>query len=211
MVLDAVMLDAVEVDVHHAQRVNRSLSGRVEDGSTGPFRPVEILWVGPSRGFASLAEELSHRVTLPLRYLLRGLGSDHAGAELVSYLLFDREFCSRLMELGRQDARAREDEIRLFRFCDDLIAGRVPADRVSIVPYERLMTDFEGVMRELLSRNDIVPTEALERVIRETAARQRDRVSRHEYRAEDFGLALPASSPPAPMGRLGGAGEAPPA
>jgi hypothetical protein len=32
----------------------------------------------------------------------------------VSYLLFDSEFCGRLMEIGRQDVKASRDQIEQF-------------------------------------------------------------------------------------------------
>jgi NTE family protein len=49
-----------------------------------------------------------------LRYLMRGLGSEESVTELTSYLLFDPEFCGRLLELGRQDVAAEADRIAAF-------------------------------------------------------------------------------------------------
>ncbi len=45
---------------------------------------------------------------------MRGLGSDEAVTELASYLLFDPEFCSRLIDLGRADVRAERKRIAEF-------------------------------------------------------------------------------------------------
>lgn len=108
--LDAVMLDAIEVDVEHCLRVNKSLAG----GAASPFRPVDVLWLGPAEGFASLAHEMMHRIPPGVRYLLRGLGSDRAMGELTSFLLFDPAFCGELIRMGIRDVRQQADSIRAF-------------------------------------------------------------------------------------------------
>ena len=75
-----------------------------------------------------LAAELAHRIPPVVRYLLRGLGSDAAVTELASYLLFDAEFCGRLIELGRRDVAAERDRIAAF-FNADAPASAASVDR----------------------------------------------------------------------------------
>jgi NTE family protein len=112
MLLDAVMLDAIEVDVERSERVNTSVVHRRDD--SGPFRFVDVLWVRPSRRVRELIAEFAHRVPRILRYLMRGLGSPEAVTELTSYLLFDSAFCGRLIDLGRRDVMAEADRIERF-------------------------------------------------------------------------------------------------
>jgi NTE family protein len=114
VLLDAVMLDAIEVDVEHSERVNRSVLHCPTDDPAQPVRPVDVLWIRPSRQIRRLAAQLAHRVPPLVRYLLRGLGSDAAVSELTSYLLFDEEFCGRLVELGERDVRAERERIAEF-------------------------------------------------------------------------------------------------
>jgi NTE family protein len=114
VLLDAVMLDAMEVDVEHSERVNASVLHCGRGHSADPFRKIEVLWIRPSNLVRSLAEELAHRLPGMVRYLLRGLGSDAAVAELASYLLFDPTFCGKLIDLGRQDVAAERDRIARF-------------------------------------------------------------------------------------------------
>ena len=113
VLLDAVMLDAIEVDVEHSDRVNASVT-RVSDGDGSVFRHVDVLWLRPSTQVRELAADLAHRIPAVVRYLLRGLGSPESVTELVSYLLFDTEFCGRLIELGRQDVAHERERIARF-------------------------------------------------------------------------------------------------
>jgi len=127
VLLDAVLLDAIESDVEHSARVNASLGGaRRHDAGTAapPFRPVDVLWLRPSRSLGAVAAELADRIPLVVRYLLRGLGSDEATTELASYLLFDAAYTRRLIEIGREDVAARGEEIRRF-FWEPRVTGRL--------------------------------------------------------------------------------------
>jgi NTE family protein len=113
VLLDAVMLDAIEADVEHSERVNTSVlaSGA---GSRGPFRWIDVLWLRPSRAVGEMAAQMFHRIPRVVRYLMRGLGTEESTTELASYLLFDGTFCSHLIDLGRADVAARAEEIRAF-------------------------------------------------------------------------------------------------
>jgi NTE family protein len=115
--LDAVMLDSVGVDVEHSERVNRSVivaPDKADKAGEHSFRWVDVLWLSPRRHFHEIASEFAGRIPPIIRYLMRGLGSDEETTELASYLLFDAEFCGRLVEIGREDALARGDELRSF-------------------------------------------------------------------------------------------------
>jgi NTE family protein len=114
VLLDAVMLDAIEVDVEHSERVNTSILRYPTPDAGQPFRLVRVLWLRPSVQVREIAARLAHRIPRLVRYLMRGLGSDEAVTELTSYLLFDAEFCSRLIELGRQDVAAERDRLERF-------------------------------------------------------------------------------------------------
>lgn len=113
VLLDAVMLDAVESDVEHSGRVNRSVLSCRAPG-TDSFRWIDVLWLRPSMNVGALAAELSDHVPPAVRYLMRGLGTDESITELLSYLLFDPAFTSRLIEAGRADVRAARAEILRF-------------------------------------------------------------------------------------------------
>ena len=79
----------------------------------------------PSRDLGAFALRFADRLPRGVHYLLRGHGSTQGtGANLLSYLLFDREFARALMKLGHDDAMARRDE--LVGFLDGATPGYVP-------------------------------------------------------------------------------------
>lgn len=114
VLLDAVMLDAIESDVEHAGRVNTSVLSVHGPDAANPFRWVDVLWLSPSMDIGAIAAGLADRVPPIVRYLMRGLGTDEAITELLSYLLFDPAFCGRLIELGRADVVAGRAQIERF-------------------------------------------------------------------------------------------------
>ncbi len=127
VLLDAVMIDAIEVDVEHSDRVNTSVVSCRDRDPNNPFRWIDVLWLRPSADIGSIAAELADRVPPILRYLMRGLGTDEAITELLSYLLFDPMFCSRLVDLGRDDVIAAREQIAHFFAHGAGAKGRPPA------------------------------------------------------------------------------------
>jgi NTE family protein len=114
VLLDAVLLDAVEVDVDHSQRVNRSIVTVHDEDRRRPFRHVDVLWIQPSVDLSALAASYAHQIPGVVRYLMRGLGNEESTTELASYLLFDAEFCRKLIEVGRADAHAAREQVEAF-------------------------------------------------------------------------------------------------
>jgi NTE family protein len=134
--LDALLLDRVENDLANLRQVNAALHelSRVSAALSGPLaaaletaggglRPVADVFIRPSVDLGMLAAEILHRPAVkarlsgPAGYLLRRLG-EAAGrgdpSDVLSYLLFDAEYNSALMDLGERDAAARKDELEEF-------------------------------------------------------------------------------------------------
>ena len=136
--LDALLLDRVENDLFNLRQVNAALAelqhispiaiGREPlaaalETAGGGMRPVADLFIRPSQDLGQLAASVLSRSSVrarlsgPAGYLLRRLGEGASGgdpSDLLSYLLFDAEYASELMDLGERDARARKDELELF-------------------------------------------------------------------------------------------------
>jgi hypothetical protein len=78
----------------------------------------------------------------------------------------------------------------LKRWHRDFASGAIPAERVFVVHYDEMMTDFAGVMTRLLAFLGHKPDATLIEAIQQTADRQRKFRSGHRYDLEQFGLTI---------------------
>ena len=86
---------------------------------------VDALLLAPTRDLGQMAIAHAERLPNGVRYLLHGLGgTEGTGANLLSYLLFDRDYCRELLALGFSDAMNRRDEVAAFLGGDS--AGFLP-------------------------------------------------------------------------------------
>jgi len=137
-VLDAFLLDHVNLDLDELDRINDLLSDGINafgpdfvdrlnaaaaTRGAPPRRFVSSLAIRPSRDIGVLAMDFLDRERAVLsktlgRSLLRliDVGEGARAADLASYLLFDGLFADELIELGRSDARARRDELEAFLY-----------------------------------------------------------------------------------------------
>jgi NTE family protein len=132
-VLDALLLDQLQVEIHRLHVVNallaqgvavygddfvENVSGAVRAKRGAGYRIVDTTVVRPSEDIGRIAAAcyrkhgagaLGALPSLLTRMALRGVPDDEA--DLLSYLFFDRRFTAELVALGRDDARRQEDEI----------------------------------------------------------------------------------------------------
>jgi NTE family protein len=110
-ILNAVLLDAIHGDVERLLRINNTLKAVPEaERKKLPLRLVEIFWIYPSEDIGLMAQEEAWRLPKIVHYLLGGLGTIEETSEIVSYLLFDPEFCARLIDLGYRDLMNRKSD-----------------------------------------------------------------------------------------------------
>ena len=76
----------------------------------------------------------------------------------------------------------------LERFVSLWTEGKLQRDAILLVPYPRLLTDFEGMMTEVLRFTETPVTVSLNEAILSTAETQRAYQSKHQYNLEEFGL-----------------------
>ena len=132
-VLNALLLDPVHYDLQVMDRFNRLLDAldetltppemeRVHDvirSSRGlSYRKLDRLVFAPSTDIGELAHAHAKHPTGRglssfLVERLANLGDDFQ-ADMLSFILFDRDYTSALIELGKKDAHDRADEIEAF-------------------------------------------------------------------------------------------------
>ncbi|MDH2917240.1 MAG: patatin-like phospholipase family protein [Gallionella sp.] len=114
--LDSIFIDGLEVDLERLHRINRTISMIPEElRSKVSLSHVEALVITPSQPLEKVAERHISNLPWTIRILLRLVGVMRgSGANLVSYLLFEKHYCRALIDLGYQDAFKRRDEILLF-------------------------------------------------------------------------------------------------
>jgi NTE family protein len=115
--LDSVFSDTLQSDIERMERVNHTLSLIPEDlkNQTAGLKSINSLVINPSHDFNAIAVKYYDKLPLSIRLLLRSVGiSNDAESSLVSYLLFEKNYCKELINLGFNDALEQESQIREF-------------------------------------------------------------------------------------------------
>jgi NTE family protein len=111
VLMNAIFLDLLDADALRLQQVNSLIDRLPANARTGLHR-VNLLVLRPSQDLGRLANEFEAALPKPFRFLLRGLGSRETRSnDLLSLLMFQSDYVSRLIELGEEDARDRDAEI----------------------------------------------------------------------------------------------------
>ncbi len=114
-VLSSIFLDALEADLERMQRINQTLRLLPPNAPHPELRPIDTLLIAPSRDPREIAERHRHEFPRPMRFLLRGIGAHGSrGADLASYLLFERPYCRELIDLGYADTLRQRGEVVRF-------------------------------------------------------------------------------------------------
>lgn len=113
--LDGVFLDNLDRDiemVNHMNDIARLLS--LWKKWRSPWRPIQTLYIRPSANIAAMAQSKFSSIPTMLRFMLNTLGAKHQSGDLLSFLLFEREFTQDLLNLGYKDALNSELAIKAF-------------------------------------------------------------------------------------------------
>lgn len=113
--LNGLFLDNLDRDIEMVSRMNdiaRMISMWKKRRS--PWRPIETLHLRPSIDVAPIAQAQYQSMPGLLRFLLNGLGAQSHAGDLLSFLLFEKEFTSELIKLGFEDTINAEESINKF-------------------------------------------------------------------------------------------------
>ncbi|HFE38501.1 MAG TPA: patatin-like phospholipase family protein [Gammaproteobacteria bacterium] len=114
-VLDSIFLDNVSMDLERLERINKTFSQipnrHLPDDSVS-MRQVEILFISPSQDLSAMTKKHYELIPNTVKLFMRGVGaSKEHGANLISYLLFEKAFCRELISLGYSDTMERKQEV----------------------------------------------------------------------------------------------------
>lgn len=111
---NAVFLDVIDEDVVRMHRMNDLLCKLPPEERDG-LKPIDLLVLRPSIDLGKLAAEFEHRLPRNVRMLTRALGAKETESpDVISMLMFDPEYTTRIIKIGEQDIDARVDELRTF-------------------------------------------------------------------------------------------------
>ena len=113
--LNGLFLDNLDRDIEMVNRMNdiaRLLS--IWNKHRSPWRPIETLHLRPSISIAEMAQAQYLAMPALLRLLLNVLGAQSHSGDLLSFLLFEKEFTSELIELGYNDTMASSAAVTAF-------------------------------------------------------------------------------------------------
>jgi len=114
IVMNAIFLDLIDQDASRLQRINKLIEG-VPQQHRSDMRPVRLLVIRPSRDLGRLAAEYEPRLPPAFKFMTRGLGTKETKSpDILSMLMFQPDYLTRLIEIGEADAEARADEIEDF-------------------------------------------------------------------------------------------------
>jgi len=123
-VMNSIFLDSLEADLERLERINKTVSlipdKILKDKNIG-LRKVESLLIAPSEDLGDMAQPYIQYLPFALRLLLGNVGAKkEQGSSLVSYLMFQRDYCRALIRLGYKDAMAQRSKIEhLLRDSND--------------------------------------------------------------------------------------------
>jgi NTE family protein len=114
VLLNAVFLDLIDQDSLRLETVNRLVEKLPVEKRDG-MRRISFLNIRPTQDLGALAKGYEDRLPRLFRFMVRGLGtSQQKSPDVLSMLLFEPEYLTRLMTLGEQDAERRGKELHTF-------------------------------------------------------------------------------------------------
>ncbi len=114
VLINAIFMDAAEIDLERLRIINQTVEQLKKAGLPTPYRPIEAFYICPSEGLSDIAQARGDDLPKIIRFLMAGLGTPEEAAEILSYLLFEPNYCGALVDLGYKDAISRKSEIAAF-------------------------------------------------------------------------------------------------
>ncbi|MFT5760705.1 MAG: NTE family protein [Alteromonadaceae bacterium] len=115
--LDSIFADTMNSDLERMVRINETLKliPKSEKDKREGLKHIDSFIINPSHDLNAIALNYYYDLPLPVRLLLRSTGiSNDSESSIISYLLFEKNFCAELIKLGFEDAMEQENQIKDF-------------------------------------------------------------------------------------------------
>lgn len=111
---DAVFLDHLDQDALQLERINFLLR-KLKPEDRHELREVKAIVIRPSADLGKMANEFEKELPRTFRHLMRRFGSKQTNEQdLVSTVMFHREYIARLLQLGEEDAAMHASKLAMF-------------------------------------------------------------------------------------------------
>lgn len=114
--LNSIFLDSLEVDLERLQRINRTLAvipPEVREEKGIAMHHVDFRLIAPTEDLEQVALEFADDLPRAVRLLLYG-ARKRSGANLLSYLLFEKSYCRALIQMGYRDTMQHQGDLMEF-------------------------------------------------------------------------------------------------
>ncbi len=113
--LDILFNDSLEADHERLTRINQTVSllDAKAQQSNG-LRPIDTVLLRPSLDVRNVAQDNAGYLPWSLKVLMRSIGILNGDGRIASYLMFEPDYISALIDMGHADTLARSDEIAAF-------------------------------------------------------------------------------------------------
>lgn len=108
-ILNSAFVDTLESDMAVLRRYNK-LIPLCSDKASLDIRPVQLLEITPSLDLNRIAEDFYLSLPRSIRLFIRDTNS----SSIASLLMFEKDYCQALMDLGIADALAKREQIHEF-------------------------------------------------------------------------------------------------